>query len=153
MSHTLHLLLLLAAAMLARVSANQMAELEYEDQLLEEEAAAAEEEERFLFRSPPKRTPCACINPFNGTRLAYIGDRNITCERTKACYVSCYADCADLLPAWGWRRCYSEAACANPTAPAAPAAPAPAAAADIQTPAVAALNVRVAAPTRGLRLP
>jgi hypothetical protein len=86
------------------VSANPLTtDYEY-DQLL------ADDEERLLFFRYRSK-PCACINPFNGTGLEYIGDHNLTCVRTKACYVSCSADCPDLQPAASWRRCYSEKAC------------------------------------------
>jgi hypothetical protein len=150
-------LLLLAGALLlvrgAQISANE--EAEYNDQLID--AAAVEEENRFLFAARPPRVACACINPFLGTRIAYIGDQNITCTQTKACYVSCHADCADLSPARNWGRCYSQMACsANLTlaaattvptaaAPAVAAVPAPAVAA-VPVPAAAAVPVPAAAP-------
>jgi hypothetical protein len=142
-------LLLLAGALLlvrgAQISAKE--EAEYNDQLM------GEEENRFLFVARPPRVACACINPFLGTRIAYIGDQNITCTQTKACYVSCHADCADLSPARNWGRCYSQMACSSnltlaaATVPAAAAAvPAPAVdAAAVPAPAVAAVPVPAAA--------
>jgi hypothetical protein len=139
---SLHLLLLAGALLLVRgaqISANEE-EAEYNDQLI------GEEENRFLFAARPPRVACACINPFLGTRIAYIGDQNITCTQTKACYVSCHADCADLSPARNWGRCYSQMACsANLTLAAAPAVPAVVAAAAVPVPAVAALPVPAAA--------
>jgi hypothetical protein len=142
---SLHLLLLAGALLLVRaqkVSANEE-EAEYNDQLID--AAAVEEENRlFLFAARPPRVACACINPFLGTRIAYIGDQNITCTQTKACYVSCHADCADLSPARNWGRCYSQMACsANLTLAAAAAVPSAAAA--VPVPAAAALPVPAAA--------
>jgi hypothetical protein len=139
-------LLLLAGALLVRaqISANEE-EAEYNDQLID--AATEEEENRFLFAARPPRVACACINPFLGTRIAYIGDQNITCTQTKACYVSCHADCADLSPARNWGRCYSQMACSsNLTLAAAatvPAVPAPAVAA-VPVPAAAAVPVPAA---------
>jgi hypothetical protein len=140
-------LLLLAGALLlvrgAQISANE--EAEYNDQLI------GEEENRFLFVARPPRVACACINPFLGTRIAYIGDKNITCTQTKACYVSCHADCADLSPARNWGRCYSQMACSSnltlaaASVPAAAAVPVPAAAA-VPAPAAAAVPVPAAAP-------
>ncbi len=141
-------LLLLAGALLlvrgAQISANEE-EAEYNDQLIEEENRL------FLFAARPPRVACACINPFLGTRIAYIGDQNITCTQTKACYVSCHADCADLSPARNWGRCYSQMACSSnltlaaaASVPAAAAVPAPAAAA-VPVPAAAALPVPAAA--------
>ena len=133
-------LLLLAGALLvvrAQISANEK-EAEYNDQLID----AAEEENRFLVVARPPRVACACINPFLGTRIAYIGDQNITCTQTKACYVSCHADCADLSPARNWGRCYSQMACSSNLTLAA-AATVPAAA--VPTPAVAAVPVPAAA--------
>jgi hypothetical protein len=141
-------LLLLAGALLvvrAQISANEE-EAEYNDQLIEGE------ENRFLFVARPPRVACACINPFLGTRIAYIGDQNITCTQIKACYVSCHADCADLSPARNWGRCYSQMACSSnltlaaaATVPATAAVPAPAAAAAVPAPAVAAVPVPVPA--------
>jgi hypothetical protein len=136
-------LLLLAGALLVRaqISANEE-EAEYSDQLID--AAAEEEENRFLFVARPPRVACACINPFLGTRVAYIGDHNITCTQTKACYVSCHADCPDLSPARNWGRCYSQMACSsNLTLAAAATVPAVAAAA-VPAPAVAAAPVAAA---------
>jgi hypothetical protein len=137
-------LLLLAGALLlvrAQTSANEE-EAEYNDQLID--AAAVEEENRlFLFAARPPRVACACINPFLGTRIAYIGDQNITCTQTKACYVSCHADCADMSPARNWGRCYSQMACSSNLTLAA-AASVPAAAA-VPVPAAAALPVPAAA--------
>ena len=136
-------LLLLAGALLvvrAQISANEK-EAEYNDQLID---AAEEEENRFLFVARPPRVACACINPFLGTRIAYIGDQNITCTQTKACYVSCHADCADLSPARTWGRCYSQMACSSNLTLAA-AATVPAAAAAVPAPAVAAVPVPAAA--------
>jgi hypothetical protein len=136
---TLQLLLLAGPLLLVRaqkISANEE-EAEYNDQLID--AAPVEEENRFLFAARPPRVACACINPFLGTRIAYIGDQNITCTQTKACYVSCHADCADLSPARNWGRCYSQMACsANLTLAAAAAVPAAAAAAAVSVPAAAA---------------
>jgi hypothetical protein len=138
---SLHLLLLAGALLLVRatqISANEE-EAEYNDQLID-----GEDENRFLFAARPPRVACACINPFLGTRIAYIGDQNITCTQTKACYVSCHADCADLSPARNWGRCYSQMACsANLTLAAAAAVPAAAAA--VPVPAAAALPVPTAA--------
>ena len=143
---TLQLLLLAGPLLLVRaqkISANEE-EAEYNDQLID---AAEEEENRFLFVARPPRVACACINPFLGTRIAYIGDRNITCTQIKACYVSCHADCADLSPARNWGRCYSQMACSsNLTLAAAatvPAVPAPAVAA-VPVPAAAAVPVPAA---------
>ncbi len=135
-------LLLLAGVLLvvrAQISANEE-EAEYNDQLID--AATEEEENRFLFAARPPRVACACINPFLGTRIVYIGDQNITCTQTKACYVSCHADCADLSPARNWGRCYSQMACSSNITLAA-AATVPAAA--VPTPAVAAAPVPAAA--------
>jgi hypothetical protein len=138
-------LLLLAGALLlvrgAQISANE--EAEYNDQLID----AVEEENRlFLFAARPPRAACACINPFLGTRIAYIGDQNITCTQTKACYVSCHADCADLSPARNWGRCYSQMACsANLTLAAASVPAAAAAVAAVPVPAAAAVPVPAAA--------
>ncbi len=137
-------LLLLAGALLvvrAQISANEE-EAEYNDQLID--AAAEEEENRFLFVARPPRVACACINPFLGTRIAYIGDRNITCTQIKACYVSCHADCADLSPARNWGRCYSQMACSSNLTLAA-AATAPAVAAAVPAPAIAAVPAPAAA--------
>ncbi len=139
---SLQLLLLAGALLLVRasqISANE--EAEYNDQLIEEE------ENRFLFVARPPRVACACINPFLGTRIAYIGDQNITCTQKKACYVSCHADCADLSPARNWGRCYSQMACSsNLTLAAATTVPtAAAAAAAVPVPAVAAVPVPAAA--------
>jgi hypothetical protein len=132
-------LLLLAGALLVRAQISANEEAEYNDQLIEEE------ENRFLLVARPPRVACACINPFLGTRIAYIGDQNITCTQTKACYVSCHADCADLSPARNWGRCYSQMACsANLTLAAAAAVPAAAAAA-VPVPAAAAVPVPAAA--------
>ncbi len=131
-------LLLLAGALLvvrAQISANEE-EAEYNDQLIEEE------ENRFLFVARPPRVACACINPFLGTRIAYIGDQNITCTQIKACYVSCHADCADLSPARNWGRCYSQMACSSNLTLAAAAATVPAA---VPAPAAAAVPVPAAA--------
>jgi hypothetical protein len=133
-------LLLLAGALLvvrAQISANEE-EAEYNDQLIEEE------ENRFLFVARPPRVACACINPFLGTRIAYIGDQNITCTQIKACYVSCHADCADLSPARNWGRCYSQMACSS-NLTLAGAATVPAAAAAVPAPAIAAVPVPAAA--------
>jgi hypothetical protein len=136
-------LLLLAGALLVRaqISANEE-EAEYNDQLID---AAEEEENRFLFVARPPRVACACINPFLGTRIAYIGDQNITCTQIKACYVSCHADCADLSPARNWGRCYSQMACSSNLTLAAAATTVPAAAAAVPAPAVAAVPVPAAA--------
>jgi hypothetical protein len=132
-------LLLLAGALLVRAQISANEEAEYNDQLIEEE------ENRFLFVARPPRVACACINPFLGTRIAYIGDQNITCTQTKACYVSCHADCADLSPARNWGRCYSQMACSsNLTLAAAAVVPAVAAAA-VPVPAATAVPVPAAA--------
>jgi hypothetical protein len=145
---SLHLLLLAGALLLVRaqkMSANEE-EAEYNDQLID-----GEEENRFLFAARPPRVACACINPFLGTRIAYIGDQNITCTQTKACYVSCHADCADLSPARNWGRCYSQMACSSNLTLAAAAVPAAAAA--VPAPAVAAVPVPAAATVPVLAAP
>ena len=112
---SLQLLLLVGALLVpAQIFANEE-EAEQSDQLTA--AEGEEEQNRFLYVVPAKRVPCACINPFRGTHVEYVGDPNITCVHTQMCYVSCRANCPDLRQARSWTRCYSQLACSlNATA-------------------------------------
>eukprot|EP00092_Neocalanus_flemingeri_P023114 GFUD01025062.1.p1 GENE.GFUD01025062.1~~GFUD01025062.1.p1 ORF type:complete len:187 (+),score=50.50 GFUD01025062.1:191-751(+) len=63
----------------------------------------------------PAKPVCSCINPFSGTIQEFLGDKNITCQYERLCYVDCDSSCEDVQPAEGITakegRCISKLAC------------------------------------------
>eukprot|EP00092_Neocalanus_flemingeri_P097520 GFUD01124286.1.p1 GENE.GFUD01124286.1~~GFUD01124286.1.p1 ORF type:complete len:150 (+),score=41.68 GFUD01124286.1:604-1053(+) len=63
----------------------------------------------------PAKPECSCINSFSDSIQNFLGDKNITCQYERLCYVDCDSSCEDVQPAEGFTakegRCISKIAC------------------------------------------
>merc|ERR1712061_99644 len=67
-----------------------------------------------VYHPAPPAPLCDCINPFQGTKQAYLGDPDSLCGSGGPghCYVACNGACRDQIQTKSASRCQSTLACA-----------------------------------------